>query len=340
MLFRSTCGNKRKIIGAFLTCVSGHKLEWSSELINGDPKFDCENCKTVKDTVEGRWLCKRCNYDICESCRPRRHGRIDNRAKNELIGKCTKEHDMKFIPCEDKKDVYLCDKCAKAYRGIVPRWHCEFCSVDLCHACLAPPADADPEVLKLEIDTCPKHHKLEFVVTDTYTGIYTCYICTKLGDPHNGRWACLYCDISICPICKPIGEELKGTVSIMTRRLACDKGHILRFGCKPRPAGGELICNKCKTKIVDEWRWCCTTCDFDICTNCRPEPEGRRDLTCASNHKLAFSNLPIGNITYGRCDKCHKTFKLSAGRYCCFECEYECCNDCVNIIAEIGRAHV
>ena len=32
----STCGNKRKIIGAFLTCVSGHKLEWSSELINGE----------------------------------------------------------------------------------------------------------------------------------------------------------------------------------------------------------------------------------------------------------------------------------------------------------------
>lgn len=328
-------GHKKNFAGAFKTCSGSHPLEWSSEPCKSEKQFECENCKETKDVIEGRWVCKQCLYNICDKCKPKRFGRIGKEARSAALAKCSKEHNIKFAALEDKRDIYLCDACGRAFQGVVPRWCCALCDNEFCHFCLDAPPNTNKELLKIEIETCPKHHKLEFVIEDAVRGIFDCYICSKWGDPHAGRWSCPECDISICTVCKPSEESKEGLISVRTMTLACNKGHILRFGCSEPGAGELFACRKCKTPIdEDNWRWTCDECEYNICSKCRPEPEGRRDLLCRKKHKLVFSVYPVGKVTYGRCDKCNKVFKLSAGRYCCFGCDYECCNNCVRILAE------
>jgi len=319
-------GSKRKSAGAFRTCLASHKLEWSTDPFKEEKEFECENCQTQKPVTEGRWFCNKCAYDICDQCRPREFFKaVDS---NEVL--CNKGHKMKFDSDENTKEVFLCDECGKAYYGTVDRWKCEECSINLCKQCKEPPSSYKAKDEVSEIETCPNNHKLDFVVTNTSTGMYECFICSKIGDIHNGRWACLDCDISICPICKPSSKAKEGMLSVKTMTLACKNGHMLQFGCRPPPEDTKLQCYKCEGAINNNnWRWTCDRCDFDICVDCRAEPEGRRDLLCGNMHKLLYSNLPLGKVTLGRCDKCRKVFKLTLGRYCCFGCKYECCNDCI-----------
>ena len=73
-------------------------------------------------------------------------------------------------------------------------------------------------------------------------------------------------------------------------------------------------------------------CDFNVCVNCKAEPEGKRGLLCPNWHKLTYSKLPEGNSICGRCQNCNKSFKYIDGGYYCFGCKYECCNNCSLII--------
>lgn len=324
----TTATNTRKSAGTFRTCLMEHKLEWSEEPFKEETNFECENCQAERPVEEGRWFCNKCGYDICEQCRPREFSRAVGMDNGEIL--CSRDHKMKFAASKNSKDLYLCDQCGRAYYSSVSRWRCEECDLSLCRLCRAPPASFREREDILEIETCPNGDKLEFVTTDSTDGVYNCYICTKVGDVHNGRWACLDCDISVCPVCKPSSKAKEGMLSVKTMTLACTKKHMLQFGCRPADEGETLQCYKCENPLNnDNWRWTCDECNFNICVNCRPEPEGRRDLQCSNMHKLAYSILPLGKVTFGRCDKCHKVFKLTGGRYSCFGCNYECCNNCV-----------
>lgn len=329
----TTSRQKKAYKGEFRECLSGHVLEWSTNLSKTGLKFTCNNCKSAATTEEGRWSCDECSYEICTKCRPKRFRDIGD-TKGITKIKCEKEHDMKFLPDKIKQETYLCDSCGKAYYGTVSRWKCEPCEIDLCRICMAAPHGFRSENEPLEIEVCPKNHTLELLVTDTVTRVYECYICTNMGNANDGRWGCLKCDINICPVCKPTGKIRRGYTMAKSMSVVCDRGHILMFGCSPPTS--TIACKKCKKDITSNiWRWYCKRCNFNICAKCRPEPEGRRDILCANYHKLVYSDIVQGNVTYGRCHRCHKVFKLVDGRYCCFGCEYECCKKCAAIAEEL-----
>lgn len=321
----------RKYAGAFRNCLAGHRLKFDTSPSASGDQFKCENCRASKSVGDGRWACKDCKYDICTKCRPQNHGNVEQSTTNKdaSVVKCGRGHTMTFEPSSDKNTVYLCEKCGKAYLGMCSCWKCATCQSNLCRLCMAPPKGFKSVGEILEIDTCPKGDRLNFIVAETMTGMYDCYICSKLGSTHNGRWACLDCGVNICHVCKPCSKAKDGTLSVKTGSLVCDKGHVLLFGSAPPPSGHFIGCNKCERRINDHWRWTCRECDFDVCANCRPEPPGKREHVCTNMHKLTYSNLAQGETTYGRCNRCHQTFLLSEGRYCCFPCAYECCNKCV-----------
>ena len=322
---------KRRYAGAFRNCLAGHRLRLSSGPSAMGNEFKCENCRAAKKVSDGRWQCNECQYDICIKCRPKNHGNVEQSKTDQdsSIVKCENNHEMAFKKPEDSNIIYLCDKCGKAYFGTVACWRCDPCQSSLCRLCMAPPKGFKSVGETLEIDTCPKAHQLQFIVAETTTGMYDCYICSKLGNTHNGRWGCFECGINVCHVCKPSSKAKDGTLSVKTGLLVCDKGHVLLFGSAPPPLGYHIGCNKCERKITDHWRWTCRMCDFDVCAKCRPEPPGKREYVCTNMHKLIYSKLPQGETTYGRCNRCHKVFKLIDGRYCCFPCAYECCNNCV-----------
>jgi len=327
--------NPKGYEGAFRNCLNGHILRLSKTSFDEGGKYTCECCRIIKKAGEGRWQCKQCSYEICLTCRPTKHGRVVQVKKvNEVINsvKCLNDHEMNYNPLNEKTEIYLCSECGKAYFGEVGRWKCDDCNINLCGDCIPPPPTARSGKKRKEIDTCPKNHALEFLATETSTGLFDCYLCSKLGDTHNGRWACLTCSINICHICKPSSKARDGTISVKTRSLICDSGHILVFGNPPPALGCYLNCTKCEKPIqADNWRWTCRKCEFDVCIDCRPEQEGRKEVVCTNLHKLKYSVLTQGKSIYGRCDRCHNPFKFSNGRYCCLQCGYDCCNKCVSI---------
>lgn len=327
----SASRHRKRYEGAFRECFEGHPLKWSAQAGKAALIFTCENCKANGDAENGRWNCENCRYDICSKCRPRMYGDRHNATGNEIAKiKCEMEHDMKFLTVGMKRDIYLCCSCGKAYYGTVARWRCEPCDIDLCRGCIAAPHGFRSENEPLEIDVCSENHILEFLETDTRLGTYDCSLCSKMGSARDGRWGCAKCDISICSVCKPDGPIRRRFTMVKTMTIVCDRGHILMFGC--RPPTSPITCKKCERRIVsDIWRWYCKACDFNICNACRPEPQGRRDLLCSRYHKLVYSNSVQGKVTYGRCHRCHKVLKLSDGRYCCYGCEYECCNGCAEL---------
>lgn len=326
-------GTKRQA-GAFRNCLYGHRLRIGVGPSKMGDTFKCENCRTVKPVSEGRWQCKECGYDICLNCRPRNHGNVEQSTadKNVNIVKCERNHEMTFkVPIPSEKDtLYLCGKCGQAYFGMVSCWRCDHCMANLCRNCMAPPKGFKSVGEILEITTCYRGDPLQFTMAETSTGMYDCFICGKLGDTHNGRWVCFSCGTNVCHVCKPCAKAKDGMLSAKTKTLVCNKDHVLLFGAPPPPSGSRIGCNKCGNTIKDHWRWTCRECDFDVCANCRPEPPGKREYVCTNMHKLTYSNLPQGEATYGRCNRCHQRFKLIEGRYCCFPCAYECCNNCVS----------
>lgn len=323
---------EKRYPGAFRTCLKGHKLDISTAATEDGSIYTCENCLQAKNILEGRWNCKQCGYNICTACRPRNYGNIRHKEddRSVIIVMCSKEHLMKFEPPPDTKDIYLCDKCGRAYYGTVSRWSCDECKQGLCRECMAAPQGFKSQGEVLSIDTCPAKHKLAFAVSETSAGVYRCYLCTKLGDSRSGRWTCLQCGVNVCYVCKPCSKAKDGLLSVGTKTLVCDKGHLLLFGC-PK-IKGEIACKKCGRVIEDGWRWNCKDCAYDICASCRPEPEGQREHLCCNLHKLGYSNLPRDFATCGRCCKCDKTVELAKGRYCCLPCQYECCKNCARAV--------
>jgi hypothetical protein len=319
-VYKTKDSPQRRFAGAFRCCLAGHRLRWTEKPYDKDKTYLCDNCRRKYEFMDGCWACQECKYEICPKCRPKHIGRTGKEDKKDKV-QCNNGHSMKFKASTDPEEVYLCDKCGKAYYGIVARWECEPCRMDLCRVCIPPPVGFKEEEIP-EIDTCYNGHKLQFVMAETRKGMYECSLCLKIGDTHNGRWTCFECGVNLCHICKPAKEAKEGLLSAPTKTITCDKGHSLAFSCSPPEPGYGFYCDKCEGNVAkDNWRWTCKDCGFDVCIKCRPEPEGRRDLICPNMHKLMYTTLPQETATYTRCDCCYKAFKFANGAFCCLPCD-------------------
>eukprot|EP00826_Nyctotherus_ovalis_P043558 TRINITY_DN45_c0_g1_i4.p1 TRINITY_DN45_c0_g1~~TRINITY_DN45_c0_g1_i4.p1 ORF type:complete len:779 (+),score=212.20 TRINITY_DN45_c0_g1_i4:210-2546(+) len=331
--YKTKGSSERRFAGAFRRCLEKHRLEWIEATYTDSDTYLCESCRQKTPFTNGCWVCKKCKYEICPKCRPRHVGRVKKEEKKETVI-CNREHPMKFRALEDPDEIYLCSKCGRAYFGIVKRWDCEECRMDLCRNCIAPPEEFKGEVVP-EIETCYNGHGLEFSRAEMRSGMYKCDLCAKMGHAHDGRWTCFECGVSICHVCKPAKDATEALVSAQTKTMVCDNGHVLAFSCSPPKPGFCFCCDKCDHDVPkDNWRWTCDACEFDVCTNCRPAQEGRKDLICPNMHMLGFTKEPLERATFTRCDCCYKAFKLASGVYCCLSCEYTYCTKCVDLIAQ------
>eukprot|EP00826_Nyctotherus_ovalis_P012553 TRINITY_DN1332_c0_g2_i1.p1 TRINITY_DN1332_c0_g2~~TRINITY_DN1332_c0_g2_i1.p1 ORF type:complete len:790 (+),score=282.59 TRINITY_DN1332_c0_g2_i1:141-2510(+) len=321
---------ENNLAGAFKTCPKAHPLKSTT----AGTEYICENCRKKGPAKNGWWVCNECNYQICLNCRPKTLAKVEKKKDAEEI-KCNKDHVMKFS-ADKGNTVYNCESCGKAFYGSVTRWNCPVCKISLCRKCMAPPKDFKPGKEVLEINVCTDNHPLEFVITESEEGMYECTICSKVGETHDGRWTCFTCGMNMCLVCKPKEKAKEGAVVVKTKTLVCKKKHLLGFTCSPPPEGMSITCDKCNKKVTsDYWRWNCEECGLDVCSKCRPGPEGgRKDILCPKMHMLIYSELPKGKATFGRCSSCYNSVSLLSGRYCCLPCKYVCCKKCAAALAK------
>lgn len=240
--------------------------------------------------------------------------------------KCKNGHDIEFKVSSDKNRIYTCEKCHKAFLGIVERWTCDLCDYDVCRDCTAPPADFKPSGPIPKITTCFRKHPIAFKKDMVAEGFITCIICDTSSDPTRGTWYCDKCNTYICVRCIPKEDEPKVSFSQLT---TCEKGHPLIYSQEYHFGDKDIECDTCKVRFpIGTWRWNCYDCTFDLCSKCKAGPVGRTDLLCKRKHILEYSVKPVGKSTFTRCDRCHKSFKVTTGRYCCSVCCFDLCTTC------------
>jgi hypothetical protein len=243
---------------------------------------------------------------------------------------CEEGHKMKFVAETNPKAKYLCNQCSKLFLGRVHRWRCDTCDFDLCRECEEPPSNFVQEGPIPEVTECGKGHPLAYVTDYIESGTYQCDVCKMMSSCGDGRWACATCGQNLCTVCKPNEEGERGDQLPFAETTSCTEGHPLVYSTKPYPENDKFICDKCdKLDNAVEGRWHCKACQYDICSECRDPPEGNQDAVCINGHMLEFSKLGYAGGTLARCDTCDKTFKVTAGRYCCKICRYDLCQECL-----------
>lgn len=309
----------------FNKCPKGHLLVWSTQPREGP--YKCECCRNPCEVGEGRCRCDQCDYDICPKCRPKDIVKVTMSEKKMSVV-CNSQHQITFSPSKEDRYISLCEKCGRAYMGTANMWRCEKCKLNICQACLPPPSNAPQEAI-VEITKCPRKHNLNFEIGMVAGGGYNCVFCGQLGNPLNGRWYCLECNFNICGVCIPNSAIPEANMAAGGSTTTCTKGHTLAFTSDHSFEIKSIACYKCKKDIpLETWRWNCYLCPYDICTNCRKEPEGRKDLLCNRKHMLNYSKLPIGKVKFARCDRCHEAFTVTEGRLCCGICSFNLCQKC------------
>lgn len=102
------------------TCPAGHTLE---QTITPQDGYSCNACQDIlpKGTVMGS--CRKCNFDMCPSCRE----------KQATTPKCPSGHALEMIRTPEPG--YTCDACKKPQPKHASMGGCRACNYDVCEAC-------------------------------------------------------------------------------------------------------------------------------------------------------------------------------------------------------------
>ena len=109
-----------------MSCPSNHELkEFMPFQLKEFDSFRCDGCMKSAKPTDTLYGCRRCNYDLCESC----YG------KNQSKIKCEKGHTLIYTLNRKYSTAgYICDKCFTSFkRG--KSYHCKYCEYDLCSKC-------------------------------------------------------------------------------------------------------------------------------------------------------------------------------------------------------------
>lgn len=284
------------------TCQNNHPLVWSAEVAEfSGGVFSCNNCKESSSAEAGRWRCNECDYDICSKCKPAP-------PPNTY---CSKGHKLGWAL--DKTDcpsgTFKCKKCGKTDQCEGGRWTCCCCKEHICSGCRDPPM---PYIY------CMKGHclKVETEPVEFAGPNYKCNACEDMKSYEKPRWRCKDCDYDVCLDCRSLPYR------------TCANAHPLYWSYDgEKYPDGFFNCDGCtKRAPVEEGRWSCPACTYDICTDCR---EAKANLKCKENGLLVWSTdaskYPGGSFS---CDKCKSSAECENGRWNCNECGYDLCSKC------------
>ncbi len=167
--------------------------------------------------------------------------------------------------------------------------------------------------------TCQNGHTLGWTpaITPQYAnGFYTCNCCGDVLPCGQNRWFCPSCSFDLCPACLPSPVRYQYKV--------CTHGHPLVWVGANYPVP-TYICDLCHgTFPCASFRWCCPTCQFDVCPTCMGT------LKCRQGHTLSWNNS-VGKMYFGGlygCDKCRLSRSCPEGRWHCGKCNYDLCVFC------------
>lgn len=113
---------------------------------------------------------------------------------------------------------------------------------------------------------CRSGHNLEYdYSSDGYPcSCFSCDSCHQSYNCSEGRYNCRYCKWDICNNCSNQYKPKPNPVSF------CKLGHPLTYNSIYYP-GGSYACDMCHRSFPSHGeRWCCTSCQYDICPFCRP----------------------------------------------------------------------
>ncbi len=189
------------------------------------------------------------------------------------------------------------------------------------------------------MQTCKRQHPLTWCMTmDGYmSGTFRCDICNKNCVCTNGRLNCSLCRYDICQNC------MKNLSPAKDLKHNCRKGHMLSWSnSNVGYSGFNYICDNCKaSRMINDGRWNCMTCKYDICPSCRMAPSSPavfmtvtststgNKFKCSHGHLLEWSESSSGYMSSSfSCDCCKSSHHCNQGRWNCRSCKYDVCMNC------------
>ena len=328
----SICRNCKKLpIDYVKECKSNSPLIWSRSK-KGYPSgtFLCDTCKLQKGCEEGRWCPQEEDnkYNVCASCRPP----LGTSSISPYI-ECKNNHPLEWSEEEFSGSSFTCRICKRRRPSKLGRWCCVQDRYEICNVCrpldnpineIAEEANEKSRKPATNLVHCPDGHLLRAKRSegDRYPNkIYRCMSCNNFNNTSDIRYTCDTCYYNICPACKPVGHT-----AVLPFYISCKSGHTLAWVAS-KDKSEKYSCYNCKqTKLAKDGRWNCKSCNYNICSTCRPSKQ--QEFKDAMNHPLKWSNYGIGKGKKFVCALCKKVKSTSQGRWYCQPCNYFVCGTC------------
>ncbi len=301
-------------------CGTGHPLGFSFASYPNSADYRCDLCGTTVRCSEGRWTCKACSYDVCQTCCP------------PPPLKCPNDHDMKYAERVEGCSKYACVFCNKVFscrRGVVM---CGYCGFFVCPDCVPAlsrgkkAAAVAQKKLHEEMPNdgamlCKQGHPLFFSYFGAPDEPYRCANCAKTRTCALGRWFCFYCRHSVCQDCKVAPRLSTGDIGA---EYQCGAGHTLTFVADTRlGTDGGLCCKVCGIykRIADMAVMAPGTAPLD--------PQGHPFVLTAVGNQEEMAELY-------RCSSCGKARSKETPYMRCAFCDYNACGDCLPVQVDTG----
>ena len=265
-----------------LTCKNNHPIKYyedTSEYYKsrtgiGGYNIGCDNCGIVFGG--GSWHCRKCQYDLCNSCIKRADSQINSRKLAKSLSPedcnltCAKNHPLKY--CIDTSEYYnghniRCDYCGIIFHGA--SWHCRPCKYDLCDRCKKIndffnesveidnwSSDSDSEednILSESVERYNGTSDSDSEEDNTLSESVEIYVGIRDSDSEQDN----VLDESV-----EIDNRSGDSDNEEERGVTCDNNHRLECNNYRR-----YICNICRNHYIGT-SWYCSMCDYDLCKSC------------------------------------------------------------------------
>ncbi len=150
---------------------------------------------------------------------------------------------------------------------------------------------------------------------------YECCLCAEVLPKSHGYWNCGECASCICQSCRKEQTYLSDQ---------CPAAHKLEFSDSNNGKYNAEIyeCDNCGANCpLEDKRWHCAECSFDLCRNCKHAPPFA-ETVCGRTHSFTF-NACTGRKSPFRCRYCMVQGK--GARWFCNVCKHEICTKCKSI---------
>ena len=210
------------------------------------PDYGCNVCKKrfpAGTTLHG---CRKCNYDVCQSC----VSPIKSVSASSKIENCPGQHGLTRFSTPHSS--FRCDVCKKRFPTGATMYGCRRCNYDVCQSCVSPIKSMSASS---KMENCPGQHGLTRFSTPRSS--FRCDVCKKGFPTGTTLYGCRRCNYDVCKSC------IFPACSIMKN---CPGQHGLTRFSTPR---SSFRCDVCKKGFpTGTMLYGCRRCNYDVCQSC------------------------------------------------------------------------